>query len=450
MFLNDAPEVKFLKKKWSSITEAHSDRTPEVKSDNLKGVIARLLENNAKEKINVDLLSEKVDLPESDMRMDEDTPSNVTAGIAQYNPVIGAMVRRTIPLLMHTDIVGTQPMKMNNGQIFALTQHYGPQADADHTNEALVNEPDTAFSGVSSDGTKGDVTPVASDREEDPFADLYTSGSAGLTADFEGDITAEMSVKVESINVTARTRAMRSTFSREMETDLKTAHNIPAESLISNMMTDEMAAEQNRELVRKLYGVAKPGAQNDVQTAGVFDLNTDSNGRWMVERFKGLMFQLDRDANQIFYDTRRGTANFIIASADVVSALAGAGYLDYDGPLAKDAGITSDMGNTLFAGVLNKRYRVYIDPFVTVRNFVLIGYKGADSMDAGMFWCPYVPFIPEQATDPKSGQPILFFKTRYGLVSNPFVRRADGTRDGEALTQSRNHYYRKLRVDNLM
>lgn len=442
MFLFKNEETKQVFKKWEKLVEGTSETASAITSQDMKYVTARLFENQAKERNRVS------DAP---MRnLNEDTPGNVTAGIGTYDPVLIAMVRRAAPMLIAPDIVGVQPMKQSTGLAFAMTLHYGDQPGASNANEAYVNEPNSAWSGVSSDGSKGDDgSPVASDTEEDPFAALYTAGEAGETADFEGDITASMSMKITSISVHAKTRALRSTFSREMEQDLQAAHGLSADAIISGLMTDEMTAEQNRELIRKLYRVAMPGAQRDVQTAGIFDLNTDSNGRWLVERFKGLMFQLDREANQIYFKTRRGRANFVIASADVVSAFAAAGMLDYDSPVARAQGVTSDVSRGTYAGVLNGQYKVYIDPYITVRNFILVGYRGTDMTDAGIFWCPYVPYIPERAIDPKSGQPIMFFKTRYGLVANPFVRKADGSADGEDMTKDRNQYYSKFRVDNL-
>jgi hypothetical protein len=262
-----------------------------------------------------------------------------------------------------------------------------------------------------------------------------------------------MAFSIEKTSVTAKTRALKAEYSIELAQDMKSVHGLDAEGELSNILSTEILAEINREVIRTIYKTAKPGAQVGVTTAGTFDLDTDSNGRWSVEKFKGLMFQIEREANAIGQQTRRGRGNVIITSADVASALAMAGVLDYSSGLTGKNDLTVDDTSTTFAGILNGKYKVYVDPYtsnVSNTQFFVVGYKGASAFDAGLFYCPYVPLQMVRAVDPNSFQPKIGFKTRYGLVANPFVNLDDGTEGTDNLTANVNYYYRRVKVANLM
>jgi hypothetical protein len=325
------------------------------------------------------------------------------------------------------------------GLIFAMKSHYSTQAGT----EALFNEADTDFSGA---GTHAGSNPVDG---------TYTTGNGVSTATAEGfgDSTTlqEMAFSIEKTTVTAKSRALKAQYTVELAQDLKAVHGLDAESELSNILSQEILAEINREVIRTIYKVAKTGSASTA-TAGTFDLDVDSNGRWSVERFKGLLFNIERDANVIAQDTRRGKGNFIICSSDVASALAMAGVLDYAPALNTNLNV-DDTGNT-FAGVLNGRYKVYIDPYSansgSASQFYVAGYKGTSPYDAGLFYCPYVPLQMVRAIDPATFQPKIGFKTRYGMIANPFVMQADGTTDGDTFTADRNQYYRSVKVTNLM
>ena len=278
---------------------------------------------------------------------------------------------------------------------------------------------------------------------------MYSALSARETA-----VTVDFSI--EKATVTAKTRALKAEYSVELAQDLKAVHGLDAEGELSNILSTEILAEINREVVRTVYVVAKPGAQNNVANAGIFDLDVDSNGRWSVEKFKGLMFQVERDANAIAQQTRRGKGNFIITSADVASALAMSGTLDYSSGLSgaggPSIGEVDDTGN-LLVGTMNGRIKVYVDPYsanVSSNHFYVVGYKGTSPYDAGLFYCPYVPLQMLRSIDPGTFQPKIGFKTRYGMVANPFVTQSNGTPDAETLTANRNQYYRRVLVKNLM
>jgi hypothetical protein len=403
----------------------------QIKDSYKRAVTAVVLENQQKA-----LQEEKSALFE--------TPANATgAGIDNYDPILISLVRRALPNLMAYDVAGVQPMTGPVGLIFAMKSRYSTQ---DGT-EALFNEADTDFSGT---GTHAGSNPVDGS---------YTTGTGVTTAAAEalgesgGTDFNEMAFSIEKTTVTAKTRALKAEYTVELAQDLKAIHGLDAESELSNILSQEILAEINREVIRTIYKVAKPGAASTA-TAGTFDLDVDSNGRWSVERFKGLLFNIERDANVIAQDTRRGKGNFIICSSDVAAALAMAGMLDTGGALNGSPTLNvDDTGNT-FAGVLNGRYKVYVDPYSAnqgaASQFYVVGYKGANAYDAGIFYCPYVPLQMVRAIDPNTFQPKIGFKTRYGMIANPFVLKSDGTTDADTFTANRNHYYRRVKVSNLM
>jgi len=390
-----------------------------------------------------------------------------TGGLAGFDPVMISLIRRAAPNLVAYDICGVQPMSGPTGLIFAMKSHYNNRSGA----EALYNEPDANFSG-NQQGPAAYNDPVA------PLGDGGTTdANPGLLNDsgtYErqagniprenaetlgsgaGNLFNEMDFSIEKTAVTAKTRALRAEYTLELAQDLKAIHGLDAEQELANLLSSEILAEINREVVRTVYTVAKPGAQNNVANAGIFDLDVDSNGRWSVEKFKGLMFQIERDANAIAQQTRRGKGNFIITSADVASALAMSGTLDYSSGLSgaggPSIGEVDDTGN-LLVGTMNGRIKVYVDPYsanVSNNHYYVVGYKGSSPYDAGLFYCPYVPLQMLRSIDPETFQPKIGFKTRYGMVANPFVEASAGTPDAEALTASKNQYYRRVLVKNLM
>ena len=392
-----------------------------------------------------------------------------TGGLAGFDPVLISLIRRAMPNLVAYDICGVQPMSGPTGLIFAMKAHYETKAG----NEALFNEADSNFSAGS------DATANAYNQSTDPTAGsnpglLNDATGGGTTAgNYERGVTPmarnvaeglgeagtlfrEMSFSIEKTAVTAQSRALKAEYTLELAQDLKAIHGLDAEQELANILSSEILAEINREVVRTVYTVAKKGAQNNVANAGRFDLDVDSNGRWSVEKFKGLMFQLERDANAIAQETRRGKGNFVITSADVASALAMSGTLDYSSGLqgagGPSIGDVDDTGN-LLVGTMNGRIKVYVDPYsanVSDTHYYVVGYKGSSPYDAGLFYCPYVPLQMLRSVDPSTFQPKIGFKTRYGMVANPFVVQSNGTPDAETLTASRNQYYRRVRVANLM
>ena len=345
---------------------------------------------------------------------------------------------------MAYDICGVQPMTGPTGLIFAMRSIYGSERNNTTTRkEALFNEANTTFSSSFTNA-----------EGNNPVSGTYNTGTGVATGTMEGqDTFGEMSFSIDKTTVTAKSRALKAEYTVELAQDLKAIHGLDAEAELSNILSQEFMFEINREIVRTIYKVAKAGSPSTA-TAGTFDLDIDSNGRWSVERFKGLLFNIERDANHIAQDTRRGKGNFIVCSADVASALAMSGVLDYAPALSTNLNV-DDTGNT-FAGVLNGRYRVYIDPYSAnlgaSNQFYMVGYKGASPYDAGMFYCPYVPLQMVRAIDPNSFQPKIGFKTRYGLIANPYVTSADGLSDSDAdsFTANRNQYYRRTKVVNLM
>lgn len=362
--------------------------------------------------------------------------ANAEGPVAGYDPVLITLVRRAMPNLIAYDICGVQPMTGPTGLIFAMRSRYDGQAG----DEAFFDEADTSFAGGGTHaGTSGDAAPIDTGTGMDT-ADAEALGSNPGTNDFP-----EMAFSIEKVAVEAKSRALKAEYTTELAQDLKAVHGLDAETELANILSSEILTEINREVIRTIYNVAVSGASNTA-ASGIFDLDVDANGRWSVEKFKGLMFQIEMEANAIAKGTRRGKGNIVICSSDVASALQMAGVLDHTPALNANALNVDDTGNT-FAGVLNGRYRVYIDPFAS-GNYMVVGYKGASSFDSGLFYCPYVPLQMVRAVGENSFQPKLGFKTRYGMVSNPH---AEGTTQGMgALNNNANRYYRRIRVQNLM
>ena len=422
-----------IKDKWKPVME-HGD-LPEIKDSFKRDVTLRLLENQEK------FLSEQ-SLQEAPANVAGAMPD--TGGVAKWDPILISLVRRAMPQMIAYDVCGVQPMTGPTGLIFAMHSKYTAQSGTNaptsgHT-EALFDEAATDFSGAASPAH------VATNDTNNPFDGTWTTGAGHTTTEGEalgdggGTNFAQMAFTIEKTSVTAKTRALKAEYSTELAQDLKAVHGLDAETELANILSTEILAEINREVIRTIYFAAKPGAQTDTTTGGVFDLNTDSNGRWMVEKFKGLLYQIERDANQIALQTRRGKGNFLICSSDVASAMAMAGILDYAPAMSTNLDV--DDSQRTFAGVLNGKMKVYIDPYWggTGDQFYVVGYKGSSAYDAGMFYCPYVPLQMVRAMGENTFQPKIGFKTRYGLVSNPFT----------AITTGANTYYRKTKVLNLM
>ena len=437
-----------IQRKWEPIL-AHPDLAP-IKDTHRRSVTAVVLENTEKA-----LREANQYVPQT---LTEAAPANATgADIDTFDPVLISLVRRAMPNLIAYDICGVQPMTGPTGLIFAMRSKYSTQGNS--ATENFYNEVNTSFSSVVSGantlGQKnvgtfpGNTTTGTANLAE---TGIYNFGSGMSTAQAEalgssGNVAfAEMAFSIEKVTVTAKSRALKAEYSMELAQDLKAIHGLDAETELSNILSAEILAEINREVVRTINVTATRGATENTTTTGRFDLDTDSNGRWSVEKFKGLMFQVEREANQIAKATRRGKGNIIICSSDVASALQMAGVLDYAPALNSNNLNVDDTGNT-FAGVLNGRVRVYIDPYAG-GNYMVVGYKGSSAFDAGLFYCPYVPLQMVRAVDPDSFQPKIGFKTRYGMVANPY---AEGATVGlGALTKDSNVYYRRVLVDNLM
>lgn len=425
--------VENLIEKWSEVLD-HDSYAP-IKDRNRKAVVAQILENQmATRRENEAVLSE--------------APTNATgSAIANWDPVLISLVRRTMPNLMAYDLAGVQPMTMPTGLVFAMRAHYTNQTGP----EALYQEANTAFSGT---GAHVSSDPFAVDDAGTVGVDeSFQTGTAMATAAAEalgntGSAWGEMALTIEKVTVTAKNRALKANYSVELAQDLKAAHGLDAETELSQILSTEILAEINREVVRTIYGVSKIGAQN-ATAVGKYDLNVDSDGRWEAEKFKSLLYQIEREANVIAKETRRGRGNVVVCSSDVSSALALAGVLDYAPAIKGDLSV-DDTGNT-FAGILNGRFRVYIDPFLPILptggDLLMVGYKGSSPYDAGLFYAPYVPLQLMKAVGPDDFQPRLGFKTRYGMVANPFA--GGSVAAGGALTANANVYYRKLAVSNL-
>ena len=395
----------------------------------------------------------------------EDAPGNGTGSIDKWDPILISLVRRAMPNMMAYDVCGVQPMTGPTGLIFAMKSRYGKGLTT--SDEALFNEADTKFSGDSASsamnadgsglgtgtGSGGVATTLDDDRVTDTTRvqpGMSTANGEGLGSTGVAPASAfnEMGFTIEKATVSAKTRALKAEYSLELAQDLKAIHGLDAESELANILSTEILAEINREVIRTINSQAKMGASTS-QTAvnGIFSLKDDADGRWSVEKFKGLMVQIEREANAIAKETRRGRGNFIITSSDVASCLSATGMLDY-APALKDTLTVDDTGNT-FAGVLNGRTKVYIDPYATV-DYITVGYKGTNAYDAGLFYCPYVPLTMVRAVGENDFQPRIGFKTRYGMVSNPFVDTGNMQgRDGLAAVKT-NQYYRIFRVDHIL
>ena len=463
-----------LQKKWAPLLEAEG--IDKITDNHRKAVTAQLLENQERF-----LREERAFLSEAPPTVNTDPSGTGNPGfsgsaavggpVAGFDPVLISLIRRSMPNLVAYDLAGVQPMNGPTGLIFAMRSRF----DNQNGTEALFNEPDSAFSAQNNAAslTQGDYTGATDGDSDVGFGttaqggtnpsilnggagNAYSTGQGFKTQDLEklGDNTSnndfrEMAFSIEKVSVTAKSRALKAEYSLELAQDLKAIHGLDAEAELANILSTEILAEINREIIRTIYKTAEAGAQTNTASTGIFDLDTDSNGRWMVEKFKGMIFQLERDANAIAQRTRRGKGNIILCSADVASALTAAGQLDYTPALNSNLQV-DDTGNT-FAGTLNGRYKVYIDPFAAnldANQYYVMGYKGTSPYDAGLFYCPYVPLQMVRAVGQDTFQPKIGFKTRYGMVANPF---AEGTTQGLGrITASSNRYYRRVKVTNLM
>tara|TARA_B100000131_G_scaffold59571_1_gene55078 strand:- start:22511 stop:23857 length:1347 start_codon:yes stop_codon:yes gene_type:complete len=442
-----------LQEKWNPVLEAEG--VDNIKDNYRKAVTAVLLENQEKF-----LREEAGVLTEAAPTMSAGTGgfsagSTATGPVAGFDPVLISLIRRSMPKLIAYDIAGVQPMTGPTGLIFAMRSRYGTNRTAGA--EAFFNEADTEFSAENAASDLGRTAQSGSNPGLLNDSGTYNTSDGMPTAEAEalgdaaGNQFAEMNFSIEKVTVTAKSRALKAEYSLELAQDLKAVHGLDAESELANILSTEVLAEINREVVRSVYKVARPGAQNNTATAGIFDLDVDSNGRWSVEKFKGLLFQIERDMNAIGHETRRGKGNILICSADVASALSMAGVLDYTPALAGNSNLLPDDNSSTLAGTLNGRIKVYVDPYsanVSDRHYYVGGYKGSSAYDAGIFYCPYVPLQMVRAVGQDTFQPKIGFKTRYGLVANPF---AEGTDQGQGdLDPNKNRYYRRVLVDNLM
>ena len=412
-----------IKEKWSGVMN-HED-LPEITDPYKRDVTLRLLENQEK-------------------FLQEAAPTNKTAvgadPMANWDPILISLVRRAMPQMIAYDVCGVQPMTGPTGLIFAMKAKYDNQTSAD---EAFFGEAETHHSGTG--------THTALDATNNPFAGTWVTGTADTTANQEalgasgGTAFKEMAFSIEQKSVTAKSRALKAEYSTELAQDLKAVHGLDAETELANILSTEIMSEINREVVRRIYINARKGAEataHGVTADGIFDLDTDSNGRWSVEKFKGLMFQIERDRNSIAFDTRRGKGNFMICSADVASALSMSGMLE------TGHGVTPDVTGSTMVGTFNGM-KVFVDPYygTVAGQFYVVGYKGTSAYDAGMFYCPYVPLEMVRAMGENTFQPKIGFKTRYGMVDNPFVT---GENVPGTTISNGNQYYRKVKVNNLM
>ena len=463
--------AEHLQEKWAPILD-HDGLDP-IKDSHRRAVTAILLENQEKAvQEEREFLSEQPTVNTGSTSSTAGFSADASSPVAGFDPVLISLIRRSMPNLVAYDLAGVQPMNGPTGLIFAMRSKFQSMGGS----EALFDEADTSFSGQNSgfdlEGTRyvsggggeavgfGTTGPTSAanpgllNPEGSQSATTYPVGQGMGTAESEdlgtsGDEFNQMAFSIEKVTVTAKSRALKAEYSLELAQDLKAIHGLNAEAELANILSTEILAEINREVIRTIYKAAKPGAQANCAINGQFDLDVDSNGRWSVEKFKGLLFQMERDANAIAQETRRGKGNMILCSADVASALTMAGVLDYTPALNANLNV-DDTGNT-FAGVLQGKYRVYIDPYsanVAAAQYYVVGYKGSSPYDAGLFYCPYVPLQMVRAVGENTFQPKIGFKTRYGLVSNPF---AEGTTAGLGrITANSNRYYRRVRVNNLM
>ena len=450
-------QTEHLQEKWSPVLE-HPD-LPQIEDSYKRAVTTVILEN------------QESALREDAAFLSESVPTGNVSGVSNWDPILISLVRRAMPNLIAYDICGVQPMTGPTGLIFAMRARHasmdGEEALVDETTGAAANGFSGDFSNQNAAGTTsgpGDIGASESNPaalNDSPSAGTYTFATGMTTAQSEalGDsgtnAFAEMSFSIDKSTVTAVSRALKAEYSMELAQDLKAIHGLDAETELANILSTEILAEINREVVRSIYNTAVKGAAINTTTAGIFDLDTDSNGRWSVEKFKGLMFQIERDANAIGQQTRRGKGNMMICSADVASALQMAGVLDYT-PALNSNNLNVDDTSTTFAGTLNGRMKVYVDPYsanVAASQYYVCGYKGTSPYDAGFFYCPYVPLQMVRAVGENSFQPKIGFKTRYGMAANPFARagaEAANTAATISLAANTNAYYRRVKVTNLM
>jgi hypothetical protein len=448
-----------LLQKWQPIIEHPDlDKIKDVHRRNVTAVLLENTENALRESASFAPQSLLEASPTNAMGASSSTAGDGNVDI--YDPVLISLVRRAMPNLVAYDVMGVQPMTGPTGLIFAMRSRYASQTGT----ETFYNEVNTGFAMDKDTSTNtnvggatqnlgtfvgnGYLNSSASNIELYNYAAGMTTTQAERLGDGAGNAFPEMAFSIEKIAVTAKSRALKAEYTMELAQDLKAIHGLDAESELANILSTEILAEINREMIRTVNVIAKVGAQDDTTTAGKFDLDTDSNGRWMVEKFKGLMFQIEREANSIAKGTRRGKGNMLICSSDVASALQMAGVLDYTPALNSNNLQVDDTGNT-FAGVLNGRIRVYVDPYTT-GNYMTVGYKGSSAFDAGVFYCPYVPLQMVRAVGEDTFQPKIGFKTRYGVVENPFARGTTALAATGALAADSNEYYRKILVDNIM
>jgi len=453
-----------IQNKWAPVLD--HDALGAIKDQHRRSVTAMMLENTERALVESAAHGQYQTLTETSSLLPVNAMqgSSSTAGQGQidtFDPVLISLVRRAMPNLIAYDICGVQPMTGPTGLIFAMRSQYANTTNG-QVAETFYNEVNTAFTGQGAltgvdantfgAGFKGTI-PGATNTSPLTATNTYNTGFGVNTAIAEslgtdsGNSFPQMAFTIEKVTVTALTRALKAEYTMELAQDLKAIHGLDAETELANILSAEILAEINREVVRTINITAEAGAQENTTTAGVFDLDTDSNGRWSVEKFKGLMFQLEREANAIAKQTRRGKGNIVICSSDVASALQMAGVLDYAPALNSNNLQVDDTGNT-FAGVLNGRLRVYIDPYALGGNYLTVGYKGSSAFDAGLFYCPYVPLQMVRAVDQSSFQPKIGFKTRYGMVANPFAQGL--TKGAGARTINTNKYYRRIIVNNLM
>lgn len=445
--MNNQVSYDALMEKWAPVLNEESAGA--IKDSHRKAVTAAILEN------------QEIALREEGVLNETNNTSTVTSGVtANWNPVLIALVRRAMPNLMAYDICGVQPMSGPTGLIFAMKSTFQKtKSGTSDGAEALFNEANINFSGDSGttametdpsgmgSALDGDNDSTIADSLGDPLAnlDLYTTAEAEALGVSGGEQFAEMGFTIEKATVTAKSRALKAEYTLELAQDLKAIHGLDAETELANILSTEIMAEINREVVRTINSQAKLGAATtNTAINGIFNVQTDADGRWSVEKFKGLIMQIEREANTIAQETRRGKGNFIICSSDVASSLAASGMLDYAPAMATNLNV-DDTGNT-FAGVMNGRTRVYIDPYATT-DYVNVGYKGTNPYDAGLFYCPYVPLTMVRAVGENTFQPKIGFKTRYGMVSNPFV---GATPNNGLATAKTNQYYRIFRVDDIL
>ena len=450
-----------LNNKWKPVLE-HTD-LPEITDAHKRLVTATVLENTER------ALREAAGQGSSQQMLGEADGhvNSVGSGqVANFDPVLISLVRRSMPNLIAYDVCGVQPMNGPTGLIFAMRSQYANSTDSTVA-EAFYNEANTghasrlgagltaANTGAGSATAVGANTVGTSPDSSNNAGNSYYNytmgllvGSAELLGANSSYIFPEMGFSIEKVTVSAKTRALKAEYTLELAQDLKAIHGLDAEAELSNILSGEILAEINREVVRSIIITAEKGATEGTTTAGIFDLDTDSNGRWSVEKFKGLLFQIERECNKIAKETRRGKGNVIICSSDVASALQMAGVLDYAPAMNTSSLNIDDTGNT-FAGVINGRIKVYIDPYAGT-NFLVVGYKGSNPFDAGLFYCPYVPLQMVRAVDPGSFQPKIGFKTRYGMAPNPFAKGTTAANATATLEQDSNKYYRRVLVNNLM